>query len=250
MAACSVVRRLVGCPRWHGGQLMRQQVRRVVSTQEPEILKHQILAETTVSRDHLTPELALHLITPACHLWRAPPHLSPFPDPFWAFYWPGGQAVSRFILDNPAVVKGKTVLDFGCGCGASGLAAKSAGAKRVTFNDIDEVAMEALQLNAGVNKILVDDMTTTNLVGSAGSPHQVVLAGDLLYDSKFAGEVLTWLQQLNRSGSLVLIGDPGRFALESHPLKASLQCLAKYELAATTLLENSGHPQAFVWTFS
>lgn len=36
------------------------------------------------------------------------------------------------------MVKGKTVLDFGCGCGASGLAAKSVGAKRVTFNDIDE----------------------------------------------------------------------------------------------------------------
>uniref|UniRef100_A0A0P4WHH7 ETFB lysine methyltransferase n=1 Tax=Scylla olivacea TaxID=85551 RepID=A0A0P4WHH7_SCYOL len=250
MVASSVVRRLVACPRQHGRHLLRQQVRHVVSTQEPEILKHQILAETTVSREHLTPELALHLITPTCRLWRAPPHLSPFPDPFWAFYWPGGQAVSRFILDNPGLVKGKTVLDFGCGCGASGLLAKSVGAKKVTFNDIDEVAIEAVQLNASINKIVVDDVITTNLVGSAGSPHQVVLVGDLLYDSKFAGEVLTWLQEVNRSGSLILIGDPGRFALESHPLKVSLHCLAKYELAPTTLLENSGYPQAFVWTFS
>ena len=44
----------------------------------------------------------------------------------------------RFILDNPALVRGKTVLDFGCGCGASGLAAKTVDARRVTFNDIDE----------------------------------------------------------------------------------------------------------------
>lgn len=44
----------------------------------------------------------------------------------------------RYILDNPSLVRGKTVLDFGCGCGASGLAAKKVGAKQVTFNDIDE----------------------------------------------------------------------------------------------------------------
>lgn len=44
----------------------------------------------------------------------------------------------RYILDNSSLVQGKTVLDFGCGCGASGLAAKKVGAKQVTFNDIDE----------------------------------------------------------------------------------------------------------------
>lgn len=158
--------------------------------------------------------------------------------------------MSRFILDNPELVRGKTVLDFGCGCGASGLAAKSVGARQVTFNDIDEVAMEAVQLNASKNNIQVDHVNTSNLIGSVGHHYQVVLAGDLLYDSEFAGEVLTWLQEIDRSGSLVLIGDPGRFALKSHPLKATLRCLAKYELPQATLLENSGHPQAFVWTFS
>ncbi|KAG0723918.1 Electron transfer flavoprotein beta subunit lysine methyltransferase [Chionoecetes opilio] len=253
MAATCVVRRLaLSCQRYGGRPLRQQQQqgRRLASTQQAEVLKHQILAETAVSREHLTPELALHLITPSCSLWTAPPHTSPFPDPFWAFYWPGGQAVSRFILDNPALVRGKTVLDFGCGCGASGLAAKSVGAKQVTFNDIDEVAIEAVQLNASKNNIAIDDVTTSNLVGSSGHPHQVVLAGDLLYDFEFAGEVLTWLQEADRSGSLVLIGDPGRFALETHPLKATLRCLAKYELSRATLLENSGHPQALVWTFT
>lgn len=46
--------------------------------------------------------------------------------------------ISRFILDNVHLVKGKRVLDFGCGCGASGLAAKASKAKHVTFNDIDK----------------------------------------------------------------------------------------------------------------
>lgn len=219
------------------------------NTPRSKNLKDHIFEETRVSQEHLTPELSLHLITPACPLWTAPPHLVPFPDPFWAFYWPGGQAVSRYILDNSSLVQGKTVLDFGCGCGASGLAAKKVGAKQVTFNDIDEVAIEALHLNASKNQIPVDTVTTSNLVGTAGQHHQVILAGDLLYDSEFADEVLTWLLEAHRSGSLVLIGDPGRFALKSHPHKASLRCLAKYELSRTALLENSGYLHAFVWTF-
>lgn len=59
-------------------------------------------------------------------------------DPFWGFYWPGGQAVSRFIEENPGVVKGKEVLDIGSGCGASAIAAVKAGAKKTIANDIDE----------------------------------------------------------------------------------------------------------------
>lgn len=60
-----------------------------------QVAKEQIIAETELSCEHLTPELKLHLITPACRLWTSPPSQSPFLDPFWAFYWPGGQAVSR-----------------------------------------------------------------------------------------------------------------------------------------------------------
>ena len=50
---------------------------------------------TRLSRDHLTPEVVLHLITPACHLWKSGLDSSPLDDPFWAFYWPGGQALTR-----------------------------------------------------------------------------------------------------------------------------------------------------------
>ncbi|XP_071534939.1 electron transfer flavoprotein beta subunit lysine methyltransferase-like isoform X2 [Panulirus ornatus] len=213
-----------------------------------KILIEQIIAETNLSSEHLTPELRLHLITQSCRLWTSYPQDSPFLEPFWAFYWPGGQAVSRFVLDNSHLVKGKCVLDFGCGCGASGLAAKVSKAKQVTFNDVDEVAIEAVMLNGLKNKITVDNVSTENLTGMP-CQHDVVLVGDMLYDSQFADEVLTWLRGIHESGSLVLIGDPGRFALESHPLRASLRCVGKYELSPSTVLENNGHTQAFVWTF-
>ena len=50
---------------------------------------------TEISTEHLTPEIKLHLITPNCPLWKSKEGECPVPDPFWAFYWPGGQALTR-----------------------------------------------------------------------------------------------------------------------------------------------------------
>lgn len=43
----------------------------------------------------------------------------------------------RYLLDNPAVCRGRTVLDLGSGCGASAIAAAQCGAAHVVANDID-----------------------------------------------------------------------------------------------------------------
>ena len=53
-----------------------------------------ILDNTEESRDHMTPEITLHLITRCCQLWHEKGDKSPFVDPFWAFYWPGGQVLT------------------------------------------------------------------------------------------------------------------------------------------------------------
>lgn len=54
----------------------------------------------------------------------------------------------RYILDNPEVVRGKTVLDVGSGCGVAALAAAHAGASLVCANDIDPLAAVAFLANA------------------------------------------------------------------------------------------------------
>lgn len=43
----------------------------------------------------------------------------------------------RYLLDNPDVVRGKSVLDLGSGCGAAAIAAKMSGASKILANDID-----------------------------------------------------------------------------------------------------------------
>ncbi|PWA24885.1 hypothetical protein CCH79_00010075, partial [Gambusia affinis] len=94
-----------------------------------------------VAGGSLTPEIKLRLFTPNCRFWRERPELWPFSDPYWAIYWPGGQALSRYILDNPDVCRDGSVLDLGSGCGASSIAAKLCGAVHVVANDIDPVEL-------------------------------------------------------------------------------------------------------------
>ncbi|XP_008566324.1 PREDICTED: methyltransferase-like protein 20 isoform X3 [Galeopterus variegatus] len=104
---------------------------------DPEIKV--FLEENTevTSSGSLTPEIQLRLLTPRCKFWWERADLWPHGDPYWAIYWPGGQALSRYLLDNPDVVRGKSVLDLGSGCGATAIAAKMNGASKILANDID-----------------------------------------------------------------------------------------------------------------
>jgi len=71
----------------------------------------------------------------------------------WQCFWPGGQGLARYILDNPQVVKGKRVLEVGSGCGAVSIACALSGAAEVVANDIDPVAIVATELNAFLNGV-------------------------------------------------------------------------------------------------
>ena len=71
----------------------------------------------------LVPEIKLYLATEVVPLWRATEEeLTEIgvPPPYWAFAWAGGQALARYVLDNPLLVAGKRVLDIGAGSGLGG----------------------------------------------------------------------------------------------------------------------------------
>jgi len=84
-----------------------------------------VRAHTTLDCAAFVPEITLHLasaITPiwqATEAWLAERNMDP---PFWAFAWPGGQALARHVLDNPASIAGYRVLDFAAGCGIAAIA--------------------------------------------------------------------------------------------------------------------------------
>lgn len=118
-----------------------------------------IRRHTVVAAAPLVPEVRLHLITEACPLWHGSEEearRAGLVEPYWAFAWPGGQALARHVLDHPELVRGKRVLDFGSGCAIEGIAAAMAGAAQVIAADIDPMAGQAAALNAALNGVHVD----------------------------------------------------------------------------------------------
>jgi len=181
----------------------------------------------------LVPELNLYLATEVVPLWRlTEEELSEqgVPPPYWAFAWAGGQALARYILDNPDTVKGKRVLDIGSGSGLVGLAAMKSGAKSVLAADIDQFACAAIALNAKANALDIA-ITQENLIGS-NTTWDVVLVGDLFYERPLVEALLGWLRP--RTDTIVLMGDPGR----NYFPKSGVEKLATYNVQVTRDLED------------
>ena len=99
--------------------------------------------------------------------------------PFWSLCWASGQALACHILQNPGLVKGKRVLDFGSGSGVAGLAAGMAGALKVLACDLDGYALDAIRANAMLNKIPVH---TCRGIEEISDALDLILAADVLYD--------------------------------------------------------------------
>ena len=204
-----------------------------------------VRSNTRVERPALVPEVALHLASEVVPLWQATEAdlaETGLPPPFWAFAWAGGQALARFLLDNPEWVAGKRVLDFAAGSGVQGIAAALAGAARVEASEIDRFALAALALNAEANGVALE-LRDEDVVGCLEADWEVVLAGDVCYERPMAGRVSAWLGALAGRGATVLMGDPGR----SYLPRAGLEKLARYAVQTTRELEDSDLRNAVVW---
>lgn len=194
-----------------------------------------VARHTRLSAPPAVPELRLHLAEDITGTWQeverelGTGHL---PPPFWAFAWVGGQALARWVLDEPAEVAGRTVLDLCTGSGLVALAARLAGAGDVLAVDVDPVAGAAVAANAAANGLTVA-FRCTDPTGGPPPDVDVLLAGDVCYDAEMTGRVVPWLRSAAARGTRVLLGDPGRHYLP----RLGLELLAEYDVATTRELE-------------
>ncbi len=168
-------------------------------------------ANTALSHAPLVPEVPLHLATEITPIWQATEAwlgARGIAPPFWAFAWPGSQAMARLILDEPARVAGRRVLDFAAGGGLAAIAAVRAGASLVEAAEIDPLACAAIRLNAALNGAAVT-VLEGDLVG-APCRWDTVLAGDVCYEAPMTRHILPWLRALAAAGAEVWLADPGR----------------------------------------
>jgi predicted nicotinamide N-methyase len=190
------------------------------------------------------PEISLHVAEEATELWqKTEDELATIglPPPFWAFAWAGGQALARYILDHPEVVRGRRVLDFASGSGLVAIAAAKAGAAEVIAADIDAFAAAAIGLNAEANGVSIEARLDDLLGLDQG--WQVILAGDICYERELAAQVIDWLSGLSQRGATVLIGDPGR----SYLPKDRLFEVVTYQVPVTRALEDAEIKKSSVW---
>ncbi len=208
-------------------------------------------AHTVVGHAPLVPEIALHLATEITPIWQATEawlRQEGIEPPFWAFAWPGSQALARLMLDEPARVAGRRVLDFAAGCGLAAIAAMRAGAAEAEAAEIDPLAIAATRLNAALNGVAVraeaGDVVATPPGGLMATPPgsgmgaaprwDVIMAGDVCYEAPMTGHILPWLQAMARAGVEVWIADPGRAYLP----RAGLAPIARFAVPTTRELED------------
>ena len=194
-----------------------------------------IRANTALVAPPLVPQIKLHLATEVVPLWRLTEdelQAQGVPPPYWAFAWAGGQALARYILDNPRIVAGKDVLDFGSGSGLVAIAAAKSGAEPVMAADIDPYAQAAIRMNAIANSAILST-TTSDLIDSDGN-WRVILVGDMCYERPLAERLLAWLTDRAKHGASVLLGDPGR----SYFPKGGVEKLETYRVQTTRDLED------------
>lgn len=192
------------------------------------------------------PEIRLHLAHEATDLWQKTEEelgRIGLPPPFWAFAWAGGQALARYLLDNPAVVAGKRILDVASGSGLVAIAAAKAGAASAEARDIDAIAFAAMRLNAAANGVAIDARCADALGPDDG--WDAVFAGDICYERDMAARTMAWLAQRHRRGAIILIGDPGR----SYLPRETLDAIATYEVPVTRTLEDADIKTTHVWRF-
>ena len=141
--------------------------------------------------------------------------------------WPSGQALARDISRSSFMVRGKRILELGCGLGLPAAAAAAAGAASVTCSDIDgpvaQVAAASCLLNfpqGGLRQQQGSEKEGREraeaLTLDWDRPEEwpqgafdVALAADVLYRPSFAGAVAAVLgRSLDAPHGRALLADP------------------------------------------
>ncbi len=160
---------------------LRQQIKdlfhaQLVSVQLPDLELSLYLLQESVEQHQFSPEQVESI-------WAN--------MPYWAFAWSSGRALARYILDNPSLVAGKRICDFGAGSGIVAIAALKAGAKSAWACDIDVKSHLAAQQNALLNGYTLQVCESIEQAGEL----DLIVVGDVLYDTRNHGLAKTLFSQ-------------------------------------------------------
>ncbi|MDD5204868.1 MAG: 50S ribosomal protein L11 methyltransferase [Desulfobacterales bacterium] len=132
------------------------------------------------------------------------------PVPFWAAVWPGAQVLARFLIEQPDMVREREVLEIGCGGAVASIAARKAGALKVTANDVDPVALEIARENAARNRVILQFDRENRIESGSLGDAEVILCSDFFYTKAESLALAGLLSEWRDRSITILIGDGGR----------------------------------------
>lgn len=192
------------------------------------------------------PDLAIHLADDVTRLLRLTGSELGHPDPslpYWAFPWPGGLAIARYLREHPEEVAGRRVLDLGAGSGLCAIVAMQVGAASALAIDTDPFSEAAVSLNSRANRVRVR-FSRADPLARDPPDCDVIVAGDVCYQEAMADDLVGWLRAAAASGIRVLLGDPGRAYLPR-----DLARVAAYRVRASREIDGAELTEAAVYAF-
>ena len=131
--------------------------------------------------------------------------------PYWAELWPSSTVLAHFIL--AAHLQPARMIELGCGVGLVSIAAALAG-HQVLATDYYEDALLFTRANAFHN--LGHEIETRTIdwrsIPSELPCFDLVLASDVLYESRYADLVANTIDRVLSPDGLAYVADPGRVA--------------------------------------
>jgi predicted nicotinamide N-methyase len=130
--------------------------------------------------------------------------------PYWAHLWPSSVALAEYLLEQGERLKGKEIIELGCGLGLAGIAAALVGAK-VLFTDYEEIALTFTRKNYALNLQESPDVKVLDWrQNTMDKKFDIILAADVIYEKRFFKPLVKTLERILFKGGLALITEPKR----------------------------------------
>ena len=168
--------------------------------------------------------------------------------PYWADLWASAIGLSRYLIDNQALIKHKNIFEIGCGLGLPAIVAGKLGAATTTLSDYLPEALDFAQLNweknlplENVEFRLLDWRNIPEKLSNIPPQYKadILLAADVAYEKRAFEPLLNAFSQLAKPDGRIMIAEPNRYISKHFFENLSNQ---GFSVKKTTLdVERRGH---------
>ena len=138
--------------------------------------------------------------------------------PYWAYLWTGARCLAEYVA-RWVDVRGRRVLDIGCGLGLAGVVAARHGA-RVAFVDAAPPALHFVRASLCANGLTGDTICADYRTLAAGARFDVIVAAEVAYEPATFPDLAATLARHLAPGGVALVADA--FRTDTRPLYRAL----------------------------